>query len=484
MPKMSPVDQAFLFLETPERPMNVGALFVLAPPAGARKRFADRLVERMLECPVGPPFNYRVKPGPFRPLVALEEDDAVDARKHLRRHKLPRGGDLETLFKRICEIHVQRLPRDEPLWQMHVFAGLPDDRVALYFKTHHGIIDGIGFIRFLTRIVSTSQARGKPRAIWEGMAALPHAAPAVARASGAQEWLQIAEETRRTANDMLRLMWHQGLRNTGLGPGLAAPFVTTPNVLKAAPSPHRVLAHVSVPLRRAREVAHRTGAKINDVMLAALDTAMNRYLDERGTPPDRALVADVPVALDDHGGAGNRITILQVPLGHPESAPLERLQQIMGETQEMKHEVRALSGGALMLYSIVQHSLASTIESLHLGELPMLANLVVSNPAGLEKRVYFDGSAVELALPISVVAHHQVLNVTVTTYVDALHLTFIALREALPDLPKLARYTAEALEELHAESAPTPRARRSSRARAGTVRKRVRRRAPAARKRG
>jgi WS/DGAT/MGAT family acyltransferase len=482
MPRLSPVDQAFFLLETPERPMNVGALLVLPPPARARTRFADRLVARMLDCPVGPPFNYRLKPGPFKPLLALDEDGQVDARKQVHRHALPRGSDLQALFKRICEIHVKLLPRDEPLWQMHVFTGLPDGRVALYFKTHHGLIDGIGFIRIVTHLMSTSAGRGKARAIWEGMLAVPPAAGAGKhRATGTAELVQFAEEARQTANDMARLMWHQGLRGTGLGIGLAAPFVTTPNVLKAAPSANRVLAHVKVPLQRARDIARLSGAKINDVMLAALDVAMNRYLEERGTPPDSALVADIPVALQDHGGAGNRITILQVPLGRPESTPVERLQQIMAETQEMKHEVRALSGGALMLYSIVQHSLASTIESLRLGELPMLANLVVSNPAGLEKRVYFNGVPVELALPISVVAHHQVLNVTVTTYVEDLHVTFIALREAIPDLERLAGYTAEAVDQLAADVAFVTRSREAARARPAPGRKAARRRARAGR---
>jgi hypothetical protein len=114
-----------------------------------------------------------------------------------------------------------------------------------------------------------------------------------------------------------------------------------------------------------------------------------------------------------------------------------------------------------MLYSIVQHSIASTIESLGLNELPMLANVVISNPAGFEQRVYFNGAEVELAIPISVVAHHQVLNITVTTYVDELHVTFIALREAIPDLQRLADYTAEALVELEADLARGARRRKT-----------------------
>jgi hypothetical protein len=115
--------------------------------------------------------------------------------------------------------------------------------------------------------------------------------------------------------------------------------------------------------------------------------------------------------------------------------------------------MRELAASALTLYSIVQHSIASTIESLGLTELPMLANVVISNPAGYEQRKYFNGAEVELALPISVVAHHQVLNITISTYVDELHVTFIALREAIPDLQRLADYTAAALPELAADLA-------------------------------
>jgi hypothetical protein len=289
----------------------------------------------------------------------------------------------------------------------------------------------------------------------------------VPKPQGFAALLQSANDLRRTANDLLRLAWHQGLRDLGLGRGLAAPFVMTPNVLKAEPSPNRVLAHCVLSLPQVRSIARTADAKVNDVLLTLIDMAMHRYLDERGTVPDRPLVADMPVALEDHGGAGNRITILQVPMGRPGVSPAQRLADVCQETGQVKQEMRTLAGSALTLYSIVQHSLASTIESLGLGELPMLANAVISNPAGFEQRMYYNGAEVELALPISVVAHHQVLNITITTYVDRLHVTFIALREAIPDLHRLAEYTAAAVPELEADlarAAPRPTKSRARKA--------------------
>ena len=74
-------------------------------------------------------------------------------------------------------------------------------------------------------------------------------------------------------------------------------------------------------------------------------------------------------------------------MGRPGVSPAQRLADIVQETGQVKQEMRELDGSALTLYSIVQHSIASTIESLGLSGLPMLANAVVSNPAGFEKRL-------------------------------------------------------------------------------------------------
>jgi WS/DGAT/MGAT family acyltransferase len=470
MPRLSPVDQAFFLLETHDRPMSIGLLVVLKPPPGTRGNFADRLLRTMLKCPPGPPFSYRVQPGPLPGLLSLVEDERMDPAQQVFRHKLRRGADLQALFAALCKIHPKRLRRDAPLWEAHFFTGFPGGRVALYFKTHHGLIDGIGFINALNTMVFESPRNNPPRAMWEGLRHYtPPAGPAAAQHG--LSLMQMVNGTRRTANDLLRLMWHQGLRDLGLGRGLAAPFVSTPDVLKAAPSPHRVLAHCQLPLARVRDLAHRGNAKINDVMLTLIDMAMHRYLGERGIKLDRPLVTDIPVALADHGGTGNRITILQAPMGRPGASPAQRLADIVQETGQVKKEMRELDGGALTLYSIVQHSIASTIESLGLSELPMLANAVVSNPAGFQKRLYFNGAEVELALPISVVAHHQVLNITVTTYVDDLHITFIALKEAIPDLQRLADYTAAAAAELDADLARIERRLARTRARQAPARR-------------
>src|SRR5512139_3457822 len=448
MARMTPMDRAFFLLESEQRPMNVGLLIVLRGRKPARGRPSDVLVKRMLRCPVGPPFNQRLAENVLPGWPELVEDATIDPAQQLFRHELPRGSDVQAMFDRVCTLHARRLDRCRPLWEMHVFDGLAGDRIGLYFKTHHGLLDGLGFIRVIMNAVSQSASTRKPQALWQGLPA--NAAPTDGDAAKAARpgLLQSGLQAGRTARDLARLTWHLGRRDLGLGRGMATPFIGTPDVLRAPPSPNRVLGHCSLPLARVQSIARRSGAKVNDVLLATLDVALNHYLAAHGARTRRPLVADMPVALHDGAGAGNRITILQVPLGPPGATPAERLAAIVAETREVKAEVRSIGADALFMYSIFEHALASAIESLNLGELPMLANAVISNPAGLTHKVHHNGLAVELALPVSVVAHHQVLNITISNYADELHVTFIALREAVPDVQSLADATQRALVEL------------------------------------
>ncbi len=452
------MDRAFFLLETEQRPMNVGALTVLR---GRRTKGASRpsddLVRRMLRCAVGPPFNLRLAENTIGGWPSLVEDPDIDPSRQLFRHELPRGSELPVLFERVCALHSRRLDRCRPLWEMHVFDGLAGGRIGLYFKTHHGLIDGIGFIRVVMNTISRTPGGRKPQALWQGLprshADVSNATESGAAAGGPSEagplsLLRASLEAGRTVTDLARLAWHVGRRDLGVGRGMATPFLATPDVLKAPPSPNRVLGHCSLPLARVRAIAKRGDAKVNDVLLATLDIALNHYLTDHGLKVHQPLIADMPVALHEGHGAGNRITILQVPLGHPGATPAQRLAEIVAETRLVKEEVRSISPDALFMYSILEHAVASAIESLNLGELPMLANAVISNPAGLDEKVYFNGLPVELALPVSVVAHHQVLNITISNYADELHVTFIALREAIPDVQRLADATMLALVEL------------------------------------
>ena len=103
-----------------------------------------------------------------------------------------------------------------------------------------------------------------------------------------------------------------------------------------------------------------------------------------------------------------------------------------------------------MLHSVITHGLPSLFEGLGLRDAPLLANMVVSNPFGFTEKRYMMGAEIGLALPVSVVAPGQVLNITAVNYVDRYQIAFLAIAEAVPDIGVLAKYTEEAFATLAA----------------------------------
>jgi hypothetical protein len=118
-----------------------------------------------------------------------------------------------------------------------------------------------------------------------------------------------------------------------------------------------------------------------------------------------------------------------------------------------------------MLYSTLVHALPLLIEGVSAKAAPRIANLMVSNPFGFEGRQYLMGAAVELALPLSVLAAGYKLNVTAVTVADQLQIGFLAMPGAVPDIAKLARATEQAFEELQAALLPAAPARPAKTAR-------------------
>ena len=117
--------------------------------------------------------------------------------------------------------------------------------------------EGVGFIDALVNIVTRTASTQSPQAFWRGLPQAAHSTEPSRQGSLAAGLLQSGLAAGRTAGDLVKLMWHLGRRDLGIGRGMATPFVATPDVLKAAPSPNPVMAHCSLPLARVRAVAKR-----------------------------------------------------------------------------------------------------------------------------------------------------------------------------------------------------------------------------------
>ena len=446
MPALSTMDLAMFLLESRERPFNIGPLVLLRPPAGFQGKFADKLHARLLQRPPGPPFNYRLQLSLSR-APSVEPMADADIRRHVHRITLQQA-TREQLFEQVCALHETLLDRSGLLWQFYVIDGLDDGCVALYGKVHHGIIDGRAFVKAVTQWFAESPGDREVRAMWDGV---PRAAGGGPKRAGLLRSLldtgARATGMLRTAADMAGLLADQGLRSAGLGKGTRLPYLQVPGVFDGRLSARRAFAYCTLPLAQMKAIGKAHQATVNDLLLTVLDIAMQRYLAEAGKTPDTPLVVDMPVALADAKG-GNQIAVLQFPLGRAAAGVAERLTAIRDETGQLKAALGARGSDGVMLYTTLLHALELLVERVAANAVPRLANVMVSNPYGLESERWLMGAAVELALPMSVVATGHKLNITAVTVGPRLQLGFLAMPEAVPQIGQLARYTEQAFDEL------------------------------------
>ena len=448
MPALSVLDLAMFLLETPQRPFNIGPLVILDPPARGRATFADRLRTQMLKRPPGVPFNYRLHM-PLLGMPSLEPDPDARLAEHVHRVTLDAPGSNEQLFAKVCEYHEAVLDRSRLLWNLYIIDGLEGGKVAVYATTHHGIIDGRGFVEAIANWLSTSPTDPAVRALWEGVPR--RANEGAIRASLRTRLSGLLGKASGSGASVLGLYGmfvQQGLKTLGVGSaGLSLPYTGVPSVLRGTSSARRSFAYTTLPLQAMKAFGKAHGATLNDVVLLSLDIALARYLDDLGKRPKRALVTAMPVALTGAKG-GNQIAVLQFPLGAPGHGIDERLAAIRKETTNVKSVLEKESADTVMLYTTLVHGLPALMERAGRKRGLPLSNLMVSNPFGFPEKRYLMGALVETVLPVSVVPAGQMLNVTAVSLGDLMQLGFLGMPETVPDIGKLALYTAQACNDV------------------------------------
>ena len=164
MKPLSGLDALFLHLETPETPMHVGALHLLASPPGGARAYAAAVRRHVAgRLHLSPVFTRQLAPMPFAVANPVwVRADAVDLRAHVRHVRLPAPGTFAQLEATVARLHARRLDRDRPLWRMVVIEGLASGELALYTKVHHATLDGAASVAFAHALLDVTPV---PRAV-------------------------------------------------------------------------------------------------------------------------------------------------------------------------------------------------------------------------------------------------------------------------------------------------------------------------------
>jgi WS/DGAT/MGAT family acyltransferase len=505
MKQLAGLDASFLYLETPQMPMHVGALHVLELPEGYDGDFVEDLREHMrARLPLLPALRRKLLTMP----LGLSNPGWVDADPDLEAHiveiALPEGSGMAALEAQVAELHPVLLDRSRPLWKFHVFTGLEpgpegQTRVALYTQLHHAAVDGQAAVALAhvildlspePRAVDAIAARGKKRGQLGTVGLL--------RAAVSQQWKQTVKLARSlpSAASILGNMAvgyvggaAAGASVTKLRQLLADVASQTTAVVRGktavsslGPAPRtrfnvslsatRSFGAVTLPLGELNRTRKRHGASLNDAVLFVIGGALRRYLTKHGPLPRKPLIAAVPVSTRAAGDttSNNQATMTLMSLGTHLASPAERLAHVMASSQAMKAQMNQLKSLMptdfpslgipwLMQAGAMLYGRAKVAE-----KLPVIANVVISNVPGPQMPLYLAGARMITNYPTSIAVHGLALNVTVQTYNQSLDIGLMACGEALPETAELAAYVEAAFMEFQAlqvaevvDEAPAPK---------------------------
>lgn len=454
MTRLGPIDAAFIQLESPRTPMNIGALLTFKLPPRAPRDYLRKLFATLREqAVITPPFNYKLVQKRLPRLApAWETVEHLDIDYHLRHSALPWPGGERELGVLVARLHSNAIDLARPPWEMHLIEGLEHQRFAIYFKAHHAAWDGIGALGMVKTWLSPDPAARDAIAPW----ALPPRIAAAADADTAQirsafrRTLEQAGDQLRSAGELMLTLRRMSNREENPEGGAYSALETPRTPFNVPITPQRRLATQLYELSRFKAIGDATGATINDICLSICAGAVRRYLRDLGQLPERPLIASMPVGLSRADGkAGNAVAGLVCPLPTRHDELLRGLGDIAAVTRRGKEQLRAMSPSALQQFTLLGMS------PLILGQMtglaakaPPIFNFVVSNVVASKQRLYFNGAELEAMYPISVLFDGYALNVTVVGYADRLSIGFTGCRDALPSLQRLAVYTGETLVEL------------------------------------
>ena len=474
MHQLSGLDATFLYLETAEMPMHVGALHVFELPAGYRGKFVTALRKHLAErMPAAPALRRRLWWMPLNLANPAWVDAEPDLTRHIVEIKLPPqaklGDGRAELEAAVGRLHPVLLDRSRPLWKFHVLEGLaptPEGRkrVALYTKLHHAAVDGQAAVALANAIMDVS-AEGRTLEI------RPSRRTKVFRLEMAEMLRGVIGGQAQKVADIVR-----GLPSTvgtlkdvvtkvAGGSSLLGGTKTPSNLTLAPRTPlnasitaGRAFACVSLPLQELKALGRKHDATINDMVLMTCSSALRRHYGKKRTLPRKSMVAAVPISLRAKGdtSSDNQASMSLISLGTHIADPRRRLAHVKAATAAMKSTMGGLKSvlptdfPSLGIPWLIEAATALYGRARVADRIPQVANLVISNVPGPPVPLYMAGARMLSNYPTSIVVHGMALNITVQSYDQSLDFGLIADSAAMPDVQDLAEAIRTAFDDMRA----------------------------------
>ena len=452
--RLTAVDASFIAQEGPNAHMHVGAVMIFDGPPPAYDDLADHVRSRLH---LVPRFRQKLAFPPVetgRPLWV--DDPSFNLEYHVRDTALPAPGSETQLRALAARVHSQALDRTKPLWEMWLVQGLEGNRFALITKTHHALVDGVSGVDLATVLFDLTPMPAPvdhPDTPWRpqttpsgidmaargvrGLIALPFGA--ASRAIDAVSHPGDAlHGTREALEGLGEVVW------AGLNPAPDTP-------LNVEIGPHRRLVWVRHELRDFKQVKDALGGTVNDVVLATVAGALQKWLRSRGVRTEglelRALVPVSIRARDEHHQLGNRIAAMRGPLPVYVEDPVARLHVVRHAMDGLKDSKQALGAEVLAgMQALAPPTIFAQASRLNFST--RLFNLLVTNVPGPQVPLYVLGRQLQDLFPVAFLPSKHALAVAIMSYDGGMDFGLLGDYDAMQDLERFGELVSESLAEL------------------------------------
>ena len=464
--RLSAQDAGFLWAETPNQPMHVGALALFETGPLRREdggvdidRYRAQAESRLHWIPR---YRQKIEWTPVERWPVWVDDRNFDIAHHIRHIALPRPGTQEQLKEIAARINSRRLDRRHALWEVWVIEGVEGgEQFAILNKIHHCMIDGAAGADLSQVLMSPS-----PK-VEEGPAIpyMPRPAPTRSELLGevvsetvrrplaaARGWIAQATSSpaQRAATEMEGPSAGDRLRAFAEMAGHAT-TAASPTPINGDLGPHRRLDWLTMPLADVKELRRELGCTINDVVLATVTGALRRYLFRRRMDVkelDFRISAPVSMRRPEHDRIqGNHVSswVVRLPLSLDD--PIEQIEAIQQTTEELKASNAALAVDTIMELAewvpgpILERALPAIGSS---GPV----NMIVTNVPGPQFPLYLAGSRLLAMYPVVPLIPGGGLGVALFSYEGKLCWGFNGDFELVPDLSSFVDDIAASFEGL------------------------------------
>ena len=240
------------------------------------------------------------------------------------------------------------------------------------------------------------------------------------------------------------------------------PAPSTP--LNVEIGPHRRLVWVRQDLKDFKRVKDALGGTVNDVVLATVAGALQKWLRSRGVRTEGLeLRALVPVSIrgrDEHHQLGNRIAAMRGPLPVYVEDPVARLQVVRHAMDGLKDSKQALGAEVLAgMQALAPPTVLAQASRLNFST--RLFNLLVTNVPGPQFPLYLLGRELQDLFPVAFLPKNHALAIAIMSYDGGMDFGLLGDYDAMPDLDRIGELLEESLAEL-LEAADAAAARNGS----------------------